>query len=415
MTTTKRKKLISNTFALSIMQIVNYLTPLLIMPYLSRIFGIEKFGHLSVLLSLIVLVSIITDFGYNLAGTYFIAKNKEKKSLINEYLGTAVLLKTLILILVISTICFFTFLGKINSIENNSILILVNLNIIFQAFQFIWFFQGIEKMFNITFYTAVGKISYLILVFLFVKDESLEKVLLFYSVGNFESCFLSFFYIYKEKFRIMFPKMSRLKTSFKENFFFFLSRVSGNIYSTFSIFILGQASTYTEAALYSSSDKLYQGGKSVTNPVTQAIYPYVARTKDTMLVSKFVLRLLVPLIICCGFFFIFSEKTLTIFYGKSFADGEKILKVFMLTSVVNFIGVNYGYPAFASISRVDIVNRSVLYASIAQIIYLSFLYFNKCINSFNVVIGLLFTETFLSIYRVVAFITIKRRREHERV
>ncbi|WP_146256462.1 oligosaccharide flippase family protein, partial [Morganella morganii] len=65
-----------NALSLLIMQVINYLVPLITLPYLARTLGIVQYGALNLSLSLIQYGVIFITFGFNLSATRDIAKNR---------------------------------------------------------------------------------------------------------------------------------------------------------------------------------------------------------------------------------------------------------------------------------------------------------------------------------------------------
>nr|EHP5225272.1 oligosaccharide flippase family protein [Escherichia coli] len=78
-------RVFKNSFALFIMQLFSYVSPLLVLPYLARIMSVENFGMLMMLYSLLAICLVVTDFGFNLSGTYYISRNYKNKKKINEF------------------------------------------------------------------------------------------------------------------------------------------------------------------------------------------------------------------------------------------------------------------------------------------------------------------------------------------
>ena len=72
-----RARLFSNFFALSIIQGTNFLIPLLVMPSVISRIGVSGFGVISVAQVVMVYLSTISDYGFNLTATRDVALSKE--------------------------------------------------------------------------------------------------------------------------------------------------------------------------------------------------------------------------------------------------------------------------------------------------------------------------------------------------
>lgn len=59
------KRLLSNYFSLAILQGVNYILPLLTLPYLVRVLGIKDYGLLAFSGVTVAYFGVLTDYGFN--------------------------------------------------------------------------------------------------------------------------------------------------------------------------------------------------------------------------------------------------------------------------------------------------------------------------------------------------------------
>ncbi|MGY9341191.1 oligosaccharide flippase family protein [Citrobacter braakii] len=407
----RKSVVFNNSVALFFVQFSNYLAPLLVLPYLSRILGVDGFGIIVMAMSLCNISFIFTDYGFSLSGAYWIAKNRDNSEKISYYISAVFGIKIIITLLTL----FFLYLFYINSTVFNGygvgFFILISASIFSQAYQSSWFFQGIEKMRNVTIFMVTSKLLYLFFVFIFVtRAEDIYWVLGCLALSNFIAAVISIYYIYKEGFYIRRPALSLMLDTFKDSTSFFISRAAVGIYTSASTFIVGSFSGIQQAALYSAAEKLYQAGQGVTSPISQALFPYLSRTGDKRALYKFVTVFFIPLVIGCVFFACFSSEVLTLFYGKSFSAAETILRVFLICSLVNFVSVNFGYPAYSIINRLDIANKSVICAAAAHLIMLSGIYLFFEINALTVSFGVLLVETIVMLVRVLGFIYLTRRK-----
>ncbi len=80
----KIKKTISNFSYLSIIQIGTLLNPFIYYPYIIRKFSIDSYGLVIFIQSIIMLMSIIVDFGFNIYGTRIASENAHSKKKLSK-------------------------------------------------------------------------------------------------------------------------------------------------------------------------------------------------------------------------------------------------------------------------------------------------------------------------------------------
>jgi len=402
------KKVYSNIGYLILVQFANYIAPLMVLPYLTRVLNVDGFGVVVMALSMCSIAMIITDFGFNLSGTYWISKHRNEEKLVCRYVGSVVSIKFVLSL--IASIIALTYSSYANIKFGYTIQYAVVVIIFSQGAQLTWFFQGVEKMKNVTSSIIVSKLLYMLSIFLFVNGpDDVDTVLICLALSNVVSSVIGFFLLLRGGFSLSIPEWSEVKLAFKDSFPFFISRAAVGFYTSASTFIVGSAVGIHQAAIYSSAEKLYQAGQGVTAPVSQALYPYLARSGDVRSLYKFIIILLFPMIIGCSIFYVYAGDVLSLFYGPDFRAADSILKYFLVCSIINFVSVNFGYPAFATINRLDIVNRSVYLGGCIQIILLFVLFMNGNVNGVNVVRSVLFSEFVVMTFRITLFLLYRKK------
>lgn len=392
-----RHRVTQNATALMILQAATIAAPLLVLPYLTRVLNIETFGLLMVIFSLFSIGIIITDFGFSLYATYKIAEHREDKKYVSSLIGAVFCIKVLFCFLMLTLLIVFH-----GFITNNSILVLyISLNLVIQAFFPTWFFQGIEKMRNITLYTILGKVVYIILVLTFVGDSNdMPLVVLFIALSNALSVIVGWYYMYKNGYAIKLPTPKYLKLVLLESSSFFFARAAVSLYTAASTFIVGSISGAGQAALFGAAEKVYQASQAVTSSFSQAFFPFIAKTKKTNSFIKAVCFCCIILSFFCSVFGVFSDELMEFVFGGEFAESGSVLSVFMLITVVNFISVNFGYPVFSSLDKLNIVNKTVYIGGLLQVVLLLVLTWLGEINALNVVLSVLVTEAVVMFMRV---------------
>ncbi|HHA1385023.1 TPA: oligosaccharide flippase family protein [Enterobacter kobei] len=397
-----KKNVVENILFLSVIQFANYLAPLMVLPFLSRILGVEGFGLIMVAFSACTLCFLLTDFGFNLSAPYWIARNSGYKNRVSRVIGAIFIIKSLILLIIGLMLLLYVVLYTNNTTHIRLMYTIIYCIAISQAFQPVWFFQGIEKMKNVTIFMVTAKLSYLILIFIFVRNKEDDLiVLLCFFISNFIATIIGVGLIWMSGYKIMIPTRKIIADTFRSSSSFFLSRLAVGVYTNASTLIVGAASGVVQAGLYSSAEKLYQAGQNLTSPISQALYPYVARTGNKNVLFKTILFLLIPMILGCSICYIYAAEIIKLIYGAYFVSAQYVLKIFLIISVVTFVSVNLGYPAFAAMGKVKLANYTVMFGGTVQVLLLVILYTINSISAVNVALSVLTTEILVLAVRIL--------------
>lgn len=399
-------RLFKNTSALIIMQLFTYVAPFIVLPYLSRTLGADGFGLMVAALSLTVIANVCTDFGFNLSATYLISRKQNQTRYISKVITAIYSLKLLLLALVFFGIALYL----IFAVNYTALAIAaIYLTVFFQAFMSPWLFQGIEKMKLITYSTIASRMVYVVIVFLLVKHkDDYDLALMCDAIATMLACLLANWLIKREGFSFVKPSKRLIKLMLAHSSQFFASRVALQASSSISILVLNMYVSPAQVGLYGASDKLFNAFKSLINPFSQALYPYMANTRNTKLLFKLTFLLGITMLIPASIGFYFAEEVMSLIYGKGFVESANILRVFIVTGFFALFSILYGYPAFASIKRVDLANKSVLISGAFQIITLLLLSVLGMITIESIAFTVLASSTLTLLVRVYWFIKFKK-------
>jgi len=81
-----KKVLVKNFFSLASVQIANYILPLIVLPYLARVIGAEKFGTVFFAQAIVFYFIMLTTFGFNLYAPREISIVRENKKELQQTL-----------------------------------------------------------------------------------------------------------------------------------------------------------------------------------------------------------------------------------------------------------------------------------------------------------------------------------------
>ena len=96
---TKKNRVFENFISLGALQIFSYVIPLITLPYLSRVLGVEKFGLVFFAMAFVEYFRVLTDYGFNLSATREIAVNRHNQNNLSNIFNSVTVVKFLLLII----------------------------------------------------------------------------------------------------------------------------------------------------------------------------------------------------------------------------------------------------------------------------------------------------------------------------
>jgi PST family polysaccharide transporter len=322
------KRLISNFFALSVLQGVNYILPIITLPYLIRVLGAKYFGLLSFANATVMYLEIISNFGFNLTATREISIHRNDKNKVNEIFSAVMSIKILLLVA-----CFILLSILILSLEKFfndwEIYFFTFGTVIGQVLFPVWFFQGMEKMKYITYLNILARSLFTFAIFIFVQtQEDYYLVPVLSSLGFIVAGICSIIVI-KTQFNIRFKwqPIEIIIKYIRDAWDVFIIDFIPNIYNNFSTFFLGFFVSMEILGYYSLAIKINDIFNRFIYVIRNVTYPYLSNnftnftiiSKTTMLVGLF----FSVTIICLAnnlFYLIFGEtveKSLLLIYVLS--------------------------------------------------------------------------------------------------
>jgi PST family polysaccharide transporter len=385
-----RKRLFENFLSLSVLQIVNYIFPLITLPYLVRVLGPEKFGLIAFAQAFIGYFQILTDYGFNLSATREISINRENKEKVSEIFSSVMIIKFFLLLLSLGLMGIIVF--SFEKFRQDWLIYYLTFGMVLGQTLFpIWFFQGMERMKYITFLNVLAKLIFTIAIFIFVKRSSdYLYVPLLNSLGFILAGVLALWIVFKD-FGVFFkiPGFKVLKYHLKEGWHVFVSLVFITGYTNSRIFAVGLFSPNNAiTGYYAIAEKLM--GIVQTFPlasVIQALYPRLSKIyAENKLKAKFIADKLqryttIAYLIICITFFIIAPKVVEIVAGSSYE--ETILTFRLLLIAVLFINANAFRVNFLLVSgNADIFAKiHLVMGTVGSIMVFLFCYFFSYIGT----------------------------------
>ena len=317
---TNRKELV-DTLYLMMLQGINQLLPIFVMPYLMIKLGATGYGYVGFALSVIQYLIIIVDFGFNLSATKHIAMVKDDYVERSRVFWNVIAAKSVLL--TVSAVILGTLLVAVPTFQFYSRAIIATFPMLLgSVFTFMWFFQGIGKIRLFSIINTISKVTLLPLIFIFVKSPNDYVLAAFLQAAVF-----------------LFTATS---------FPLFLSSASTSIYTQLIVVVLGFYCTTDIIGKYSSAERIMRAVCFlVYTPLNQVFFPKISsvsaknRSEARRLFGQ--VRILVLMVMAIvGVAIWTSSIWLPSVLGEDYSGLDIYLKIFALTPFAIGVGGVYG-------------------------------------------------------------------------
>ncbi|MCK4852044.1 MAG: flippase [Candidatus Omnitrophica bacterium] len=397
---TERKVLVENFFSLSFLQLADYILPLITLPYLVRVLGLERFGLIIFAQAFIQFFVILTDFGFNLSATREISLNRDDRDRVSEIFCSVMLVKSALMMVSLAALAGLVF--AIPKFRADWPVYLFTSGLVISNVLFpVWFFQGMEKMKYITLINILAKLIFVACIFIFIRNSAdYIYVPLINSLGFIAAGILSFWIARKHfRFRLYMPGPGPVISIARESVHFLLSRVSVSIYTTSSVFFLGMFTSNLMVGYYSAAEKLYLAVQKLYHPLVAAVYPFMAKTRDRVFYKKMFKLSVLANTLFIALLFVFSRRVIILLFGSDFNESVAVLRIFSAALFVVVPSILLGYPFLAALGRSEYANNSVIIGSIFHLAVLVALT-RVCMNIYTVAALVVLTESLVLLIRV---------------
>lgn len=328
-------------------QVANYLLPLINIPILARAFGPENLGLITYITAITAYFVLLIDYSFNFTGVRRISKDElDPVKVFNTILTARIYL------FFVSVIAFFTSLYFIENLRENYLLLSIFfVSCLVPIFTNMWFLQAKNMFKQIAIFNFIAKLAVTIGVVILIRSkDDVVKYAMLLNFSNLVIALVGFYYICK-KFDIYLNlvKFQDVIKYLKEDKYLFLSSIVTNLYTTTGIVILGALSTKVEVGYYGAAQKIIELAKNViAMPIYQVVFPILARKfgESQILGLEAVKKILpifniITLIVLCGLI-LTGYFLISILFGSEFLDSYKILVILSFGLAAVFYGILIG-------------------------------------------------------------------------
>lgn len=338
------------------MQGINFLIPLLVTPYVISKVGIDGIGVIAIAQTVMIYLSTITDYGFNVSATKEIAQNKNDRFKTSKIFYTVLASKVIITAFLFVALLMFAYF--IPALQDHFMLYILGFTfVIGQCLSVNWFFLGIEKMHFITIGSLFSRLIFVILLFVFIQKKEDDLFFLFFlGVGNVLAATASIFIaIAFSRLKYIRPVWADIIDEYKKGWQVTVSILSLNTYLFSGIFILRFFTNDLIVGYYSIAVRIFFAARQVLAVFSEAIYPHICQlvlkgkesSKDFF--KKVYLPVLLATLLGSLILFIFSPQVVYIFIMEKQALPVMLLRMLSFVPVIVCLNI----PAYQLLLAFD--------------------------------------------------------------
>jgi polysaccharide transporter, PST family len=267
--------IVRNSVHLYLYQLVIYLSPVITLPYLFRIFNSDIYGYISFVIVYFAYFTRIVEYSFNIYSVRDISASENSRSVI----FSKVLLLKIILFFLSLVILIITYILFFNSkIDLLSFLLSTGSLFAFAVTPY-WFYRGVEDMKFISVFNTLNKGMMLIMIFLFIreKDDFILYFIIDFSTNLITAIFVLWHILLKYRINFIVYPVKDLFDYFKKGLNIFISDFLAFIYSSSNVMILGIFADNITLGYYAVSEKIINLLKGIFSPFIQAAFPSLSK------------------------------------------------------------------------------------------------------------------------------------------
>lgn len=347
---TDSRREIKDVLYLVALQGVNYVMPLVVFPYLMMVLGAEKFGYIGFSTALVQFFMLIVDFGFNFTATKQVAIYKNDPEKLRVVFWNTLCAKVGLLVLSFVAFSIVMFAVPRFAVYRATAFIFF-LMVVGNTFSFVWYFQGLGRIRDVSIVNVISKLLILPLVFFIVKqpDDFLKAALIQSGVYVFSALLICGLLLARHMVPAwQMPEKRQVADEIHSAFPIFLSMVASSLYVALFAIILGYFATPEEVGKYTAAEKIMRSFcYLILLPVSQAFFPKISSMSQSaykaarLLVKKITYAVGCVMLLVFVLLFFFSDYVLQLL-GKDYEGIDVLFRIMAFIPFFIALGGVYG-------------------------------------------------------------------------
>ena len=335
------KVLASNFGYLMLLQIAGYVFPLITIPYLARVIGVDGFGKIAFAAAVMVWFQTVSDWGFNYTAPRDVARNRDNLEKVSEIFSNVLWAR--ICLAAISFALLYTLIATVPYFNENKDILLITFLLVPGHILFPdWFFQAMERMKYITYFNLFTKALFTVLVFVFVTEREHYIIPpLLTSFGYlFSGAGAMYLILGKWGVRLKRPQFDEIKATIKGSTDVFINNISRNLYNSFSVVLLGFMGGSSANGILDAGRRFVNLSQNFANIIDRVFFPFLSRKLEFH--QRYAISTLAVISVGVVFLILLAPYLIGFFYTEEFAPAVPILQFMSISIIFTSMNSIYG-------------------------------------------------------------------------
>lgn len=336
-----------NIRGLLLLQLVSFVLPLVVIPYVFRAIGPIYTGKINFSQSYINYFLLLINYGFDTTGTKRISVVKDNPEQLVDTFNE--IISTKIFLFVISTVIFLVCTLSVPTLRSEFALHFYSFSFVLGCVFFpTWFFHGIQEIQTAALIALCFKLASSIAIFFVVHDtQSFFWFNILTSLGQILAGLWAF-YIAMKRYNLTFYfiKLQRIIDLLVEERFYFVSTIVINLYTTTNVFLIGFLLDDRSVGIYSAAVRLITVVVTVCiNPISQSIFPEIANKmnanlqKGLELVQNIIPVVFFITILGTVFLYLVAPYIVSFIFGEKFLDSIGVFQYLCVVPILSSLSL----------------------------------------------------------------------------
>lgn len=354
------------------LQVLKYVFPLVLVPYLTRVLGTGGYAVYAYALSFMSIVQTLADFGFMLSGTKRVVDLRGDQKGLSRLLGSVTFARLLLAaVLCAGVLVVAQFMPLLR--DNLLYVLIAYASTVFRALLPDFMFQGFEDMEPLTSRFFVAKVISVCLTLLMVHGpQDLLFVAFADAMGGMVALIWSFITIQKRYgIGISFGGVRSALLELKSSAVYCISNIGTTLVSGFTTFVVGIVLTDpVEVAYWSLALTTVSAVQALYTPISNSLYPHVMSHQDLNAVKKMAFLAAPVLLIGTVAYCLLSPQIFFLLGGQEYVAGSWVMVALSPVLPLSFYSILIGWPVLGALGRVKELTISTVFSGVINAVLL---------------------------------------------